>query len=323
MKSNVWIELREFPNIDYEKLSTSLYKGSQKSWSSYWLRVPNEIISWLEEIVNNYMRIMWLDSKLYPARVDVGLSKNLEPIIYEITTWFVDQIGSCLQLMDACDVEWGSWYLAQWPMNCSVLTLDDYKNEYDLMLNYLNKSWVDNVKINVDDAISDTDKCFVYGYPSYSMKNENYIPWKKWLLAEKKDTQIKVLQQLVEYTPFIVPRTFSILDTAYSELPSDNFSWTIFKQILPKWKGERNTIKFWKSGYSEKMYASWKMLAQEFIPNYRDERWKRVEWKFLFVPTAQWTKNLWFYSLSDTDASVWSVNSIINDWYPQWPWLTI
>jgi hypothetical protein len=87
MKPNVWFELREFPNIDYEKLSTSLYKGSQKIWSSYWLCVPNEIISWLEEIVNNYMRIMWLDSTLYPARVDIGLSKNLEPIIYEITTW--------------------------------------------------------------------------------------------------------------------------------------------------------------------------------------------------------------------------------------------
>lgn len=323
MKSKIWIEIRELWNIDEKKLSSSLYLWEEKKWSNIWLWIPRDIIESLEWIVDRYMTIMWLDTKVYPARVDIWFSQEGELIIYEVTTWFVDQVGSCLQLMDAYNIEWWREKLQSWPMQYWILTVPEYRKEYDLMLDYLREAGIKiDGEVKMNDINTLEELCFVYWYPTPEMTwKENYIPWVKWLAAENKATQLKVLNLLIQGSDMCIPRVFSPEDTEYSNLPCARDTELIFKQIRPKLKWDRNTIIRWKSKQTQWRYESWEMLAQEYTPAYRNKDWKRIEWKVLMVPTATWSQCLWFYSLIDDKKG--SDNSIINDWYPQWPWYII
>ncbi len=301
-------------DIEFQKLPKTLYAWEPKLWSNKTIVFPQEFIIQLEGIVESYLRVMWLSSQLYPARVDIWLSWYISPIIYEITTGFVDQIGSCLTLQEALeDTNWLN-ILSQTPFDSSILTTEPYRKEFELTQSMFQKAWK---KLN-----EKWNSCFVYWYPTEEMKdNDMYIPGWKWLDAEQKLTQTKILSRISEGTDFIIPRLFSNYNTPYSTLPDDKYSRLIFKQDSPKLKGWRNTVLFGKWKESEERYKNWEMFAQEYMSPYRTEEGNRYELKALFMPTSVWTQFLWAYNLSDNnkeDTNFWNT-TIPNDGYPQWP----
>jgi hypothetical protein len=314
MKLTTWIEMRSL-NLNKDILPPTLYEWTQKQWSEIALIFPKELIWELQEIVENYLRVMWLDSKLYPARVDIGFSQSGNPIIYEVTTWFIDQVWSCLALQESIDENIELEVLSRSPFDASILTSKPYENEYQLMRTYFQKS---------GRVLSENEgnTVFVYGYPTEEMRTkENFFPSWRWLEAERKFTQTKVLSLIAQGTNFTIPRIFTQKEIPYETLPCENDTRLIFKQDIPKIKWSRNTISFGKGKTTKTRYESWEMFAQEYIAAYRDDENTRFEMKALFMPTPQGTSFLWAYNLIDNapeDTNFWNM-TIPNDGYPQWP----
>ena len=296
-----------------------MYEWVKKKWSNTWLYFPDYLIQELQWIVENYLRIMWLDSKKYPARVDIWFSPEWTPVIYEITTGFIDQIGSCLSLQESLwDMSWKE-SLSSTPFDSTILTSEPYRPEYTIMKKMFEKSW--------RFLREEWWECkFVYGYPLECMAwINNFFPAWKWLEAEDKLSQSQVIQRLIWGSSFIYPRTFSIWNTNFPELPDEKVTKLIFKQEKPKLKGDRNTIIFWKWKESRRRYEEGEMLAQEFIPSYRDMDGRRFEAKALFMPSPIWTWFTGMYNLVDStpvSKNFWNMN-IPNDGYPQWPGIII
>ncbi len=279
--------------IDSSKLPDSLYEGIPKLWSSRWIILPREIIEEMQTVVEAYLRVMSLDTMKYPARVDLWIWENGSLILYEITTGFVDQIGSCLALQESIWNTDGMSTLAQSPYDSSILTLPPYQKEYDLMRYYYARSG----KILEEWIWENT---FVYGYPQADMSSQCF-PWKKWLDAEEKYSQSQVLSRIVVWDTFYIPRIFSTIDTPYSDLPDERYTKLVFKQNVPKKKGDRNTIVFWKGKNIQARYKNGEVIAQEYISPYRDPQGERWEIKMLFLPTPSGTEFLWAYVLWDTN----------------------
>lgn len=170
------------------------------------------------------------------------------------------------------------------------------------------------------------DNSYVYGYPTDYMKGQkNFFPAWKWLEAEDKRAQSKVIQRLLQWSSYLYPRVFSLWDTSYEDLPIEKNTKLIFKQNRAKMKWDRNTIIFWKWKDSQRRYKDDEMSAQEFIPPYRDDQGRRFEAKALFMPWDIWTNFTGMYTLVDAtpiSKSFWNMN-IPNDGYPQWAWIII
>lgn len=316
---DIWIDFREVKELQTTGLPNSLYEWTQKCWSNMWIFIANELIDELTDIVEQYLRVMWLDSTKFPARVDLWFSEGGSPIIYEITTGFVDQVGSCLLLQEALWSEVWIHSLSRTPFDASILTSRPYKPEYDVMRAMFEKSWQSLWE-------GEGKNIFVYGYPTDDMReSQKFIPAWRWLQAEEKITQSKIISRLSLGASYISPRVFSILDTQYTDLPDEKFSRLIFKQCSPKLKWDRNTVVFWKWRQVKARYEDANMLAQEYIPPYRDSLWRRFEAKVLFMPSESWTHFTGLYTLVDdrpASQNFWNTN-IPNDGYPQGPWIII
>lgn len=319
MNKNIWIDIREIQDLDINILPETLYQWVRKSRSQLGIYFPKDVLDQLQNIVEQYLRVMWLDSTLYPARVDLGFSSQGYPIMYEITTGFVDQVGSCLSLQQAL---WDSTWLdslSQTPFFSSVLTSTPYFPEYKIMREMFEKSGKKLLE-------EETEKTFVYGYPTENMLWDfRFIPWWRWLESEEKKSQIKILQRIVQGGNFVIPRYFSSEDTSYRDLPNERDTQLVFKQNIPKLKGQRNTIIFGKWALAQSRYESWEMLAQEYIESYRDSENRRFEAKALFMPSQNGTNFTGMYVLIDTTvptANFWNTK-IPNDGYPQGPWIII
>lgn len=178
MKSKLWIEIRELEWVNKSLLPISMYQWIEKKWSDISIFFPGYLIWGLQNIVEQYLRVMWLDSSIYPARVDLWFSTDEKPIIYEITTWFVDQVGSCLSLQQALWDDTWIESLSKTAFESSILTSEPYRPEYECMRDMFMRSgkvlWKD-----------ETDTTFVYGYPlDYMSERGNFIPWWRGLNAE-------------------------------------------------------------------------------------------------------------------------------------------
>lgn len=312
---NNWIEfwIMENPSL-LNELPKSLYQWVEKQWSQNMIAIPKDFINELEEIVSAYLRIMWLDSCLYPARVDLWIWRNGRLIIYEITTWFIDQVGSLLALQETLGNQQSGEVISNTPYESSLLSSEPYRSEYELMRWYFSQYW----KPLYDSP--EWKKVFLYGYPTQDMRNkDNLYPSWEWLEAEQKMTQASVLGILCRDSSFILPRYFNIQDSPYESLPDENYTGLIFKQIEPKLKGERNSILFGKWKLARQRYEFWDMLAQEYIPAFRDTEGKRFEMKALFMPNITGTKLLGLYNLTDwkKESDNFGNTKIPNDWYPQ------
>lgn len=316
MNLKLWIEAKKISNLDIWNLPGEMYEWVQKRWSQIGLYFPQDLIQELQQIVEQYLRVMWLDSKKYPARVDLWYSSEGRPVIYEITTWFVDQIGSCISLQQAL---WDdSWLesLSSTSFDSSVLTSAPYAPEYNVMKDMFRKSGA--------ELMEEWDNTFVYWYPLDYMKwEEKFIPGWRGLLAEDKISQAQILSRFLERGSYILPRYFTSNETSYSELPAETVTKLIFKQTLPKLKWARNTVIFWKWKESKRRYNDWEMLVQEYIPAYRDENGIRYESKVLFMPSSAWSNFMGMYTLIDenTPDKNFGSTTIPNDGYPQWPWI--
>lgn len=319
MKLENWIEFREVTGIDMNELPSELYQWTQKVWTSMWLYYPNDLINELETIVEQYLRVMWLDPRVYPARVDLWFSEAGKLIIYEVTTGFVDQVWSCITLQEITWDQTGLSVLSKTNLDSSVLTTQPYKWEYELMKSKFERSQNPLYE-------GESNRTFVYWYPSDEMQGkENFIPWWTWLNAEEKSTQASILSRLCRWSSYMIPRYFSRDNQSYDELPQEKFSKLVFKQSDPKVKGERNTIVFWKWKQVERRYKDGEMIAQEYIPALRNSEWSRFESKVLFMPTYSGTRFTWMYLLEDSSepSKNYGNMSIPNDGYPQWPWIII
>lgn len=318
MNDRLWIEVRDVLELNTWNLPKSMYEWIQKRWTQTWIVFPQELIDDLQSVVWQYMRVMWLDTTLYPARVDIWFSPEGNPIIYEVTTWFVDQIGSCISIQqELWDDTWLS-SLASTRFDSSVLTSMPYSPEYEVMREMFTRA---------NNTLWDNwERTFVYWYPLDSMKwNDSFIPGWKGLSAEDKWTQSQILSRVLNQSVFSSSRSFSEQEVPYRELPGGEFTKLIFKQVTPKIKWDRNTIIFWKWKEAERRYRDWDMIAQEYIPAFRDSQDRRFEWKVLFMPSEVWLRFAGMYSLVDTasqDKNFWNM-TIPNDGYPQWPWIII
>ena len=140
MNKKLWIEIQEVDMWDISLLPETMYQGVQKKWSQLGLYISRDLVFELQNIVEQYLRVMWLSSTMYPARVDIGFSSQGYPIIYEITTWFVDQVWSCLSLQQALwDTTWLD-SLSQTPFLSTILTSTPYLPEYTIMRDMFEKS---------------------------------------------------------------------------------------------------------------------------------------------------------------------------------------
>lgn len=319
MNNALGIEIREIQDLDTWNLPSCMYQWVKKKWSNSGLYFQEFLIWELRWIVQNYLRIMWLDSTQYPARVDIWFSTTGNPVIYEITTWFVDQVWSCLSLQALLGDNTWLEALGDTPFDSSILTSEPYRPEYDVMRSMFEKSWK---KLWEWEG----ERTYVYGYPVQTMRwKENYFPAWKWLEAENKFAQSRIIERLVQGTSYVYPRVFSSQDTSYEDLPWEKNTKLIFKQDTAKMKWDRNTIVFWKWKESQRRYKDGEMLAQEFISPYRDDQGKRFEAKALFMPWDIWTNFTGMYTLVDStpiSKSFWNTN-IPNDGYPQWAWIII
>ncbi len=316
-KFSNWMEISSVSKLELlENLPKSLYVWKEKVWSNTLISLPDELCKQLERIVQQYLRVMWLDETLYPARVDLGISWSWQLIIYEITTWFVDQVGSLLALQEMIWEDTLAEIIQNTPFDASFLSSQAYKPEYELMRQYFSQYW------NPLKDSTSGEKVFLYGYPTEEMRGKNnlYPSW-KWLDAEQKDVQVRILEIISRGTDFIVPRFFDNNTTWYQDLPEERCTKMIFKQSTPKLKWDQKSILFWKGKLARERYKSWEMMAQEYIPPFRDAKGRRFEIKALFMPNPTGTKLLGLYNLTDEERSTDNFGStkIPNDGYPQWP----
>lgn len=287
----------------------------------------------LSDLALWYANIQWLPIQDTFIRRDLGINEQWMVVPFEITTWFVDQIWSSLNLYDAFDD--GVMFDAAMQRVAnnrsiwqSTLTIPEYIKEYQLFGKYISQSWSVMNNICPSIAVGSDDRTFCYGYPIEQMKyNSNIVPWWQWLTAEDKLIQMKYLSEQLKsngmWDVLSLPMTYCALSSgawiqqcSYDDLPGWDL---VFKKVWFKTKWERNTIFAWtgKSGRKtyQELYTSWLMFAQERMIPYIDNG-NKFEIKVIQIPNQQWT---WFETISAymlEDQEPWK-NRIINDGFPQ------
>jgi len=311
------------------------------------ITISSELATALENIADEYMKEIGLT---VPIRMDLWIDEDQKCVPFEINTWFVDQFGSGLNVLEAFEMKEQfekslEIFAKLWRWDKIFISLPQYTREVELMCSYLASKWK-KVEIisNEKEALeySKDKEIFCYGYPTEEMRgNKNIIPWGLWLDAEdkfefyefldvwmsKKQEYRNIISSLLRYNP---------KKRAYNSL-----QWELVrKQVWPKIKWNRCTVMFAKPKKGterEYLYTMGQTVAQETLSPFviqsselklitKDEEGKVnisgitdkiiVELRALLLPDDGW------YKLSVVYWLLWKEPGsqlLINDSNPQCP----
>lgn len=265
--------------INENALSGPLYSECEdntppRTIANLCVTINSELIIALENIANTYMKEIWLT---LPIRMDLWIDKDQKCVPFEINTWFVDQFGSGLNVLETFGMEKQfekslEIFAKLWKWNKIFISLPQYTREVELMCSYLLLKWKETEILTNEEEVlqyAQDKEVFCYGYPTEKMKgNKNIVPGGLWLDAEDKFEFYEFLDSFMsknkEYENRISNlQRYNPSKRGYTNLPQQELVW---KQVWPKTKGDRCTVMFAKpkkGADREYLYTMGQSIAQE------------------------------------------------------------
>lgn len=321
------IKIKDFASeFRWDLIRTPLYKDPfngnvPRRTTSLWMEWSQDIAEAIEMMTTDYMK--YRQTEALPVRIDFWCTKENKLVPFEINTWFVDQFGAGLNLVEATNPSYFTtslntlWKLRKWKN--IVLTQPEYTNEMNLMREYLARAGVETIlSDNAQEAID--EDVFCYGYPINGMKGKrNFIPGWIWLELESKRKFYEFLDQRKWYPEiFSSPSRYNKDTTPYEKLPKERE--LIFKKDGPKVKWDRLTVLIAKAKNKQErieLYESGEIIIQELIDALISPAWWTIEARALLLPDSmqKYSLIIAYALLGDLPEK----RGLVNDSNPQWP----